>query len=804
MSEPTTGPRPDTAGELLRLWAQGGAPDVDAFLAGAGPLSAAEVAAALRVDQRQRWQAGRGVPAEQYLARHPALRADPEAALDLIFHEFLLRERAGERPGKEEYLKRFPRHAAALADQIDLHRAVAGDAGATGTAAGAPAAPEADAAPAALPGYEVLEELGRGGMGVVFKARQVGLDRLVALKVVLAGEFAGASERARFRAEALAAARLSHPNVVQVFEVGEHQGHPYLALEYVEAGTLADRLRGGPLPPRQAAELIQQLARAAQVAHDRGVVHRDLKPANVLLTRDGTPKVTDFGLAKRLDAQTAATQSGAVVGTPAYMAPEQAAGKTREVGPAADVWALGVILYECLTGRPPFQAATPLDTVVQVLTAEPVPPRRLRPGVPRDLQTVCLHCLDKEPRKRYPSALALADDLGRWLAGESIKARPVGRVGRLWRWCRRRPAVAVLLLALALSLLAGAGTSAYLLRTRRGSAGPDAEALVARGRLHLQRKEYDRALAAYGEALRLDPRHATAHAERADAYVGLGRPDEAVAECVAAMRLEPDLVTKHVRWAKAHTNGGQHEHAVVGCTAVLRVAEPQLAKHRSSRDAGNPQLRWAVAHTADAYFVRSNAHAMLRHWDAAADDFARYAASQRDLPQMALPFNEACRLLGKGDRQGYRKVCARALGRSAELSKASEVYLIARMCLLSADSGVAPAEALRLAEAAVRAQRVPWHLHTLGLAYYRTGQYDLAIRRLQDASQTVVGPPAMTPNNWLVLAMAQHRKGQPAEARRWLDAAVRRPVPCMHPHERVAYQILRREAEAMLRGRGHE
>jgi serine/threonine-protein kinase len=274
-----------------------------------------------------------------------------------------------------------------------------------------------------VPGYEILEELGRGGMGVVYRARQVGLDRVVALKVLPAGAHAGPEERARFRREAEVIARLHHSNVVAVYEVGEHNGLPYFSMELCEGGSLAQRLAGGPLPPAEAARLTVALARAAQAAHQAGVIHRDLKPANVLLAADGTPKVTDFGLAKKRDAATGLTASGVVLGTPSYMSPEQAGGRTTEVGPATDVYALGAVLYACLTGRPPFQAATPLDTVLQVLSDPPVPPSRLRRRVPAALEAICLKCLEKDPRRRYPSAAALADQLERALAGD-FQARP--------------------------------------------------------------------------------------------------------------------------------------------------------------------------------------------------------------------------------------------------------------------------------------------------------------------------------------------------------------------------------------------
>jgi WD40 repeat protein/tetratricopeptide (TPR) repeat protein/predicted Ser/Thr protein kinase len=309
----------------------------------------------------------------------------------------------------------------------------------------------------AVPGYEVLGELGRGGMGVVYKARQLRPARVVALKVLLAGAHAGEQDLARFRAEAEAVARLQHPNVVQVYEVGEEKGCPYLALEYVEGGSLADKLKGTPLSAQEAARLAEALARAVHAAHEKGVVHRDLKPANVLLTADGTPKVTDFGLAKRLDGATLHTQTGAVLGTPDYMAPEQAEGKT--AGPPADIHALGALLYQMLTGRPPFLAENALDTLLRVRLEEPVSPSVLRPKLPRDLGTVCLKCLQKDPARRYASALAVADDLHRFLGGEPVQARPVGRAERLWRWCRRNPAVATLA-AIVAALLAGVALSA--------------------------------------------------------------------------------------------------------------------------------------------------------------------------------------------------------------------------------------------------------------------------------------------------------------------------------------------------------
>jgi serine/threonine protein kinase len=274
-------------------------------------------------------------------------------------------------------------------------------------------------------GYEILEELGRGGMGVVYKARQVRLNRVVALKMILAGAHAGQEERARFFTEAEAVARLQHPNIVQIHEIGEQGDCPFFSLEFVDGGSLAAKMAGTAQPPRDAARLVETLARTMHYAHQKGIIHRDLKPANILLTAEGLPKITDFGLAKQLDRRDQRqTGSGQVLGTPAYMAPEQAGGKPRAVGPVTDVYALGAILYELLTGQPPFRGETPIDTIMKVVGREPDPPSRLQQGIPRDLEVICLKCLRKEPDKRYESAEALADDLRRFLNGQPILARP--------------------------------------------------------------------------------------------------------------------------------------------------------------------------------------------------------------------------------------------------------------------------------------------------------------------------------------------------------------------------------------------
>jgi serine/threonine protein kinase len=406
----------------------------------------------LYADQRRRWNRGERIPVESYLQQHPSLQSNTELVLQLINNEVLLREEQGEPVQLDDFLERFPQLRPQLEELFEVHRVLEwSNLGTQDTSPdeGAPVPQWKSVA-----GYEVLEELGRGGMGVVYKARQPALDRLVALKMIRGGALAGPGQVARFRAEALAVARLRHPLIVHIYDVGEQDGCPFLAIEFVDGGSLAERLNGTPLPPDRAAELVSTLARATDYAHRQGIVHRDLKPANVLLTTDGTPKISDFGLAKRLDEAAGLTGSGELLGTPSYMAPEQAGGKAAAVGPAADVYALGAILYECLTGRPPFKAETALETLEQVRGRDPVSVRLLQPKVPRDLETICLKCLVKEPARRYPSGQALADDLSRFRAGTPIQARPIRVWERGTKWARRQPARAALLAASVIGPLA--------------------------------------------------------------------------------------------------------------------------------------------------------------------------------------------------------------------------------------------------------------------------------------------------------------------------------------------------------------
>jgi serine/threonine protein kinase/WD40 repeat protein len=441
-----------------------------------------------------RLRGGKPCTAEELLAAFPDLAAQTDSALELVYTEFVLREHLGQRPDPADWLARFPQWRHDLEQLFQVHQVVGqsssdpfNDDTAEAHDSGEERQTEPGGAGRRVGPYVLLEELGRGGMGVVYKARHEGLGRVVALKLILAGDYCGPRELARFRTEAGAAARLQHPNIVQVHEVGEQDGRPYLALELVPGRSLEEKLAEAPWAGRDAARLVELLARAMHYAHERGVVHRDLKPANVLLApafgggtaaspppKAGTnwiPKVTDFGLARRLpggetpgDGCTGPTESGAVLGTPSYMAPEQAAGRSRAVGPAADVYALGAILYALLTGRPPFRGVTALETLEQVRTQEPVPPTRLQPRLPRDLETICLKCLHKDPHRRYESAAALADDLHRFQAGEPIRARSVSAWERAVKWGKRRPAVASLLAAVVAVTALGLTTTTWLWR----------------------------------------------------------------------------------------------------------------------------------------------------------------------------------------------------------------------------------------------------------------------------------------------------------------------------------------------------
>ena len=584
------------------------------------------------------WRRGDRPAIEDYLGSTPE---PARSALlgELIELDIAYRQRAGETPRLDDYQARFPSVSLPVASLF-------GDP----TPAWPEPLPEAGTDLPVVPGYEILGVLGRGGMGVVYKARHRHLQRLVALKMILAGGHAGPHELARFRIEAEAVARLQHPHIVQIYEVGEQQELPYCVLEFVEGGSLAQKLAGTPQPPRQAAELVATLAGAVHAGHERGVVHRDLKPDNVLLTADGTPKIADFGLAKKLDGGAGQTASGAVMGTPSYMAPEQARGRGKEVGPAADVYALGAILYEALTGRPPFKGATPMDTVLQVINNEPVPPRRFQPAVPAELETICLKCLSKEPAHRYASAAALADDLKRFLNGEPIRARPSRRWEQTVKWAKRKPATAALIGVSTLALLTLFGVVlGFTLQLQAALTATQEQRDLAEGRekeadrqraaaeqaravaqavndflqndLLRQANSYeqagrrfnpdpevkvatllDRAATGIGDRFRDQPLVAAAiHQAIGDAYQGVGKYEAAIGHLTAARELRtahlgtdhPETLTALNNLATAYMKAGRTGEAIQLLEQVCRQSH-KLASEDHALGARN-NLAWAYA-----------------------------------------------------------------------------------------------------------------------------------------------------------------------------------------------------------------
>ncbi len=417
------------------------------------------------------WHAGNQLQIEDVLSKS-AVPNRAKLFEALLSAELRLRCSHGETPTWKEYLARFAEYSDIARNVFDVWRrdtTVQASSSPVTTRIGRPAPTDKPTdrderrqlpSLAQFGGYELLEEIARGGMGVVYKARQKHPSRIVALKMILAGQLADEDDVQRFQSEANAAAQLEHPNIVPIYEVGEHNGHHFFTMRYIEGESLSARLDKGPLPPFEAAEILKVIADAAAYAHARDVIHRDLKTANVLLDRDGTPLVTDFGLAKFLESDSGLTATGEVLGTPSYMSPEQAR-NTEQVGPLSDVYSLGAVLYSLLTGRPPFRASSILETLEQVLEQEPISPRRLNSAVDRDLETICLKCLEKLPSRRYSSAQSLSSELDRYLNRRPIQARPVGAAARAWRWCRRRPLTASLIFLVVFSLLGGTGASSY-------------------------------------------------------------------------------------------------------------------------------------------------------------------------------------------------------------------------------------------------------------------------------------------------------------------------------------------------------
>jgi serine/threonine protein kinase len=546
---------------------------------------------ALQTEQRESWQKGSPVSIESFLQRFPALADDLEAILQFIAAEMTLRIARGESPQLAEYERRFPQCAQRL-PQVFAQCQLETNHPASGTLIRPPelrlasqaSRPEYDGAIASqpppdhwpvIPGYEILAELGRGGMGIVYRARQLSADRIVALKVVRIDVLASlplssqASTLERFRHEAQAAARLEHDHLVAVYEVGEASGRCYYAMKYVAGPSLHAMVKDGPLENRRAARYLEPIARALHLAHQHGILHRDLKPHNILVDeRSDRPLLTDFGLAKFLERQQDLTMAGEVMGTPSYMSPEQALDASK-VTAAADIYSLGATLYHVLTGRAPFVSASLPETIRQICEVEPVPPWVLNPAIDRDLETICLKCLEKEPAKRYATAEALADDLARYLDGRPIVARPAGPVERLWRWCRRNPRVAALLATVA--MLSGVAVTAIVVgyvqttaalaesETRLDQALEVVNDLFTRfsedelldepGMQPLRKDLLDRALKHYNQLLAHSSRNSKVQDEVAAAQFRVGRitdmigaPDAALHHLGIARQMQEELL----------------------------------------------------------------------------------------------------------------------------------------------------------------------------------------------------------------------------------------------------------------------
>jgi serine/threonine protein kinase len=668
------------------------------------------------------------------------------------------------------------------------------------------------AAGQSLGDYEILQEIARGGMGVVYKARQKKANRIVALKMILSGQLAGAEEVKRFYTEAEAAANLDHPNIVPVYDVGEVNGQHYFSMGYVDGPSLKQRVQQGPMPPREAAQLVKTIAEAVHYAHQKGVLHRDLKPANVLLARSGVvsggvvsgeadkadrttthdspltthqPKITDFGLAKRLHEESGQTHTGQVMGTPSYMPPEQAAGKIAELGPAADVYALGAILYELLTGRPPFQAASTLEVLTQVLEQEPATPRSLNARIPRDVETITLKCLAKEPAKRYGSAHELAEDLDRYLGSEPIVARPVSAVERVWRWSRRHPAVAGAIAAVVVGLLSVSAlsvalwnTNSNLRRANRAEAAATHEAIT-------KRKEAEDAVQ-------------VAHQQGIEAELQRKRAETNFRQSLNVVM--PLLLKLHCN--RIHETPTQRQTSDKLLADVGRFYA-RFVDSASTDPDSRTEASAALVHLGYLHRLRNDhdsTEKALRQAVALAEGLVQ---EEPDSRQARLSLAQRHDVLGKELYQtGQVQLAERSLEQSikelhellrrfpndADLVQQTAYVLVS--CPVPALRD--PQRALGLAEQAMRAGPTPTREAILGMALHRAGQSHEAVHALERSVAAGEGDSVV----WFFLSLAHAALGSQDHARTCYDQA----VAWMQQHNMAAddLPILRAEAETAI------
>jgi tetratricopeptide (TPR) repeat protein/tRNA A-37 threonylcarbamoyl transferase component Bud32 len=720
------------------------------------------------------------------------------------------------------------------------------------TSGGAHTPPEQpDARPPQIPGYEFQAMLGRGGMGIVYKARHLRLNRTVALKMMLAGAYAGANDRARFQREAEAVASLGNANIVQVYDVGEHDGCPYFTMELLEGGSLAQSLAGTPQPSPRAAELLITLAEAVHVAHQAGIVHRDLKPANILLTADGRPKVADFGLARHFDGETALTTSGARIGTPSYMAPEQVLGKGDAIGPAADVYALGALLYEMLTGRPPFRAETATETERQVIADDPVSPARLNPKVPHDLETICLKCLHKDPSRRYADARALAEDLRRFVEGRPIQARRISPLEQVWCWCRRNPAGAGL--AVTVLVLIGLSTGGALwiqrqqlerrmetqLRQERARSAIERvlahqEDLRERGRwddaklelamaaarlddggsdelkrrLDRAHSELDRAMKAEVEDPGLVMRMAKAEAE-------LGRTGRVEALLERAASRQPRDPNTWVESGLVRDRLGRTDQAAADFARAIELLPPDrfFASPRSWLIlglAGHERVFSALLEARPddkhLWIGRGRHNALRERWRAAAADYARGIEPVASAGTHEY-YEYACVLQLSGEKERYRGLIQTFSDQAEGTKDPVLAYELARACVIAPEMTVDPERVVRWARLAAETTPLAWHSHVLGVSYYRSGAFDEALRWL---GSSLDSPWNMgRPLNQFMLAMVHQRLGNAERAAALLEESIRLyeemdssrvdgAVPEVFAADWMTIQIYRNEAQALF------